>query len=48
MNYLEAFLFVVFGMIAGGPIWLLFLASRPTKRWWVIDSTCQKIEDKGT
>lgn len=51
MNYLEAFLYVVFGMIAGWPILLLVLAAANHERrqqWRVIDSTCHQIEDKHT
>lgn len=52
MNYLEAFLLVSFGMVAGWPILLLVLATAAHKRqinqWRVVDSTCREIEDKGT
>lgn len=36
MTYIEVALYVLFGMVAGGPIWLLFLAVTATsdKRRW--------------
>jgi hypothetical protein len=44
-NYVSTFLYVLFGMIAGGPVWLFLLsaARRREQRWRVVDSTCQRL-----
>lgn len=41
-------LYVLFGMLAGGPIWLLLLSATrtPLKRqqqWRVVDSVCKRL-----
>ena len=46
MTNLEIVLYVIFGMAAGGPIWLLFLSEtrRPRRQQWrVVDSVCKRL-----
>lgn len=45
MTTIEIVLYVIFGMIAGGPLWLLFLSATAPKRqqWRVVDSVCKRL-----
>lgn len=45
MTNLEIALYVIFGMVAGGPIWLLLLTT-PSPRhqqWRVVDNVCKRL-----
>lgn len=47
MTNIEIALYVFFGMVAGGPIWLLLLTARRNERrltWRVVDRACKRLE----